>query len=478
MSNINYPAKTVAGGGGTEYQEGNSLPAAELQGDFDAIATVVNGDLDEDNLSGGTQIPNSKLAEIAPTKVGDYWSSAAEAAAVTSPGDSATITSSPATDLTEELERLRYRIEALGGHRSGTTYRASTGSDVGTAWVEPPIRGANLIANSGFEVFTGATGDAPDGWTESGTIATSVVEVPANPSTGLEKRSLAMTTDAVGEGVSQQVGGLKASKKYVMGVRYLITSGTWAFTATGGLASGDYQNCSIEDSTTGSVRSTSFIVQTATTGAPLTLGISETTGSGDINLIEAWMFELDDDYPAAPLTFPTQEVSVSTEINASSSPVPTTVNSSTDWTTNWTDIPDLDIAQYVPTQGLRMIYEVSIAWASELNDSQAFYGFRLELDDGSTSIVDGPYIEATDTFGGSEVNQVSTARLSYVLENPTPGTTYTFTPQVTAADSAGSTGRQPRLHPLVAITAGGASSAGSNSALQTTSRARLRVERI
>lgn len=474
MSNITYPAKTVAGNGGTEYVEGQSLPAAELQADFDAIANVVNGDLDEDNLAGGTQIPNSKLAEIAPSKVGDYSASASQAATVTTPGDSATLSSNLATDLSDELERLRYRIEALAGYRSGTVYRNNAGSNVGTAWVEPPIRGNNLLRNAGFEVFTGSSGDPPDEWSETGTLASTAIENPANPITGLEKRSLAITTDAASEGISQTVGGIRADTKYLVGFKYFRTSGTLSFSVTGALSTGNYQNIVVTDSSSTGVQVASMVVQSSSAGADITVAVTETSGSGDFNLVQAWMFELNDDWPNPLPDIPSQSLSVSSEVTN----VPATVASGTDWDTQWTDIPGLALSQYIPAAGYRLIYEVSISWATVIDDQQAFFAFRLELDDGSTSVVDGPFIESFDQVGFGELNKASVTRLTHIVERPTPGTTYTFTPQATAADSAGAAANAPRLHPLIAITQGGAASAGSNSAIQTVSTSRLKVERI
>lgn len=474
MSNITYPAKTVAGGGGSTYVEGNSLPAVELQADLDEIANVVNGNLDEDNLSGGTQIPNSKLAQIADTKVDDYSADATEAAATSTPGDSATLGSNLATDLSEEIEHLRYRIHANAGYKTATVYRNSSGTNVTARWVEPPIRGRNLIYNSGFEVFSGSSGDAPDGWTEAGTLASTAIEVPANVETGIEKRSLAITTDAASEGISQTIGGLRSDTKYLIAVKYFRTSGTINFAATGAIPTGDYQNCFITDSSSSGIQVASMIVQSTSAAASITLSITESTGSGDFNLVQAWMFELNDDWPNTLPDIPTQTASASTEVTN----IPATVASGTDWNTQWTDVSTLALSQYVPGPGYRLVYEASIAWASVLNSQQFFFGFRLEQDNGSTSIVDGPYIEVDDDVSLGETNGASTMRLTHIVDNATPGLTYTFTPQVTAADSASGVGSAPRLHPLVAVTAQGAASAGSNTAIQTTSRARLRVERM
>ena len=475
MSNISYPTKTVAGGGSTEYQEGNSLPAAELQADFDAIANVVNGNLDEDNLSGGTQIPNSKLAEIDGTKVADHWDSAANARAVTSPGDTATITSSPATNLEEELERIRYRIEALQGYRSGSILWDSGGSPINASWVEPPIRGENLLENSGFEVFSGSSGDAPDGWTESGTIATSAIEAAAFPVAGADKRSLNITTSgSTAGGISQTITGLRSSTKYLFGVKYVRTGGTLSFSTSGGLASGNYQDPTTTDSSTSaSVQVTQMIVQSTSMAADITVTIQETTGtSGDFNVLQAWFYEINDDFPNPHLSIPTQEASHSTEITN----LPTTfATAAGDWDSEWTTDSNLTLSQYIPGPGYRLIYTASVQWASgAVTDTNQHYGFRLRMDDGSASTVDGPYFYTADPHGTSLPRSAGVVHLEHVVDNATPGATYEFSYQVTAYDT-GTTATRPRLHPLIDPSLGGSV---TGETIQSTSRARLRVERM
>ena len=51
MATYTRPAKTVAGDGTTAYVDGNKLPAAELNADFDNLVTVINGQIDSDNIS-------------------------------------------------------------------------------------------------------------------------------------------------------------------------------------------------------------------------------------------------------------------------------------------------------------------------------------------------------------------------------------------------------------------------------------------
>ena len=78
--------------GGNSYRDGDKLPAAELNADFDNLVTLANGNLDSDNISSSANIPGTAIAsaaDIDPSKIGDYSANSGEMKTVTSPGDSA-----------------------------------------------------------------------------------------------------------------------------------------------------------------------------------------------------------------------------------------------------------------------------------------------------------------------------------------------------------------------------------------------------
>lgn len=470
MGTLTYPTKTVSGGGTASYVEGKRLPAAELQADFDAIATVVNGGLDNSNIDASAAIAISKLAQISGSDIDDYSATDAENATTADVGDTASRTLPTTFD--GEIEGLRYRIDKAKGYAGTVKYADSSGptSLQDVAWMEPPIRGGNLLVNSGLEGALSAADEAPYGWSKSGTV--SITHADAVDSEGTHVRHV--TYAATGTtSITQTMQGLKPDTKYLFGVSYVRTSGTLTLSTAGGLASGDYQDPQYTDSSTSTIQRVSLVVQSDSSGSDIIVGISS-GGSFDVDVIDTWFYELGDGRPAEVPTGLTQTASVLSEVTN----VPATVASATDWDSQWTDIPGLALSQFIPSHGYRLIYEVSVAWASVLNSQQYFFGFRLEQDNGSTSIVDGPYIEMDDDVSLGETNGASVIRMTHVVDNPTPGLTYTFTPQATAADSVSGAGSAPRLHPLVAVTAQGAASAGSNSAIQTVSRSRLRLERI
>lgn len=470
MSTVTRGTKAA---GGTSFVDDTDILASEVNTDLDTLYTLVNGGLDSDNISASASIPNSALVDIDGTKVSDHADSNAVYAQTTSPGDSAV------PDLPENLEeteeRLRYRINRLTRYANNDRYMSTADAIAAASWTEPPIQGTNLLVNSGFE-GPDPNDNAPYGWTEEGTLTTSS-NVAAPDINGSDKRAFSMQGGA-NTGISQTLYGLKDSTKYLFGVTYVRAAGTFKAvveSSSGGLGSGNaYQDPTYTENTSSGTETVNLIFKTGAAAEDVKFSILSGASSGDIDVIEAWVYELNDNKPAETPTGLMQTASASTEVTN----IPATVASATDWDTQWTDVSTLALSQFVPSHGYRLVYEASIAWASVLNSQQYFFGFRLELDTGSTSVVDGPYIEMDDDVSLGETNGAGVVRLTYVIDNPTPGTTYTLTPQVTAADSAGGAGSAPRLHPLVAVTAQGGASAGSNSAIQTTSRAWLRLERI
>lgn len=298
----------------------------------------------------------------------------------------------------------------------------------------------------------------------------------AHDTYGGHKRSLRFT-GAVDAGISQTVQGLKAETKYLFGAAFFVTGGGLKLSTSGGLAASNaYQDPSEVYSSAGtSVVIRNYVVKTDASATDIKVELLGSTSSNDINILGCWFHELNEAAPAQLPHIPTQTKSTSTEVTN----IPTTPGSGTDWNTQWTDVSTLSLSQYIPSPGYRLIYDVQIAWATpESPDALLyFYGFRLDMDDGSGSVVDGPVVISADE-ASNEVTASGTVTLTHIIDNPTPGVTYAFTPQVTAADPASGTGSAPRLHPAIVVTEGGTPQAGSNSTLQTTSRARLRVEKI
>lgn len=465
MSNASLTVKPVAGDGGTSYVDGNYLPAAELEADFNAIINVVNGNLDETNLHSSTQIPNTMLAEIQGDIVADYATDAAEYAIATSPGDTAT--PSLPTDLEEEWARMRYRVGRNKGYASTSAtdcfYMNASAVATPARWYEPAIVGRNLLPNPGFEVHSAGTPNAPNGWTLESTPSVVAIENPAHTGLGLEKRSLNIVTDGSNEGIKVVIGGLKASTKYLVGMNYSLTAGTINITTTNGLASGAYQNLALSDASAAaaSVETLQGIVKTTAVPASLTVSIFGSASGADFNLHNVWMYELTE---GAPVELPHIAMQTARDITASTFPTTWTGSGNT-WRTD--TLTSLSLTQYVPYPGYRMTYEVSVPYntvdsAAGRESSRVYLAIQQNIDGGGATTVAGPVIMEIRA-DAADMRDSGSFFLRHVVENPTPGSSYAFTTLLGVYDAADF--EQVSVPPIV-------------SSVQMAADARLIVERI
>jgi len=456
--------------GGTAFVDGTTILAAEHNYDLDTLYTALSGGLDTNNLSPTAGITNGQLEEIAVTKVSDYSSTAAVSLTSVDAGSTGTLyagTTTLPTDLSDELERLRYRLLA-NNHLISTIYKNSGGTNTAIGWVEAPIVGPQLLANNGFELKSSATaGVAPDGWTLVGTPTSLTVTAAssAGKSVGLHKRSLVFTSAAANDGISQTVYGLKASTKYLIGLAYVRTDATVNLTVTGGLGSGDYQNFSITDSSNTTMAYMQGIVQTDTTPTDLTVKVLNTLAGGAkvCALYQIWMYEVRDQTPIGTPSIPLQVANYSTvnDIIAGGGAA------------TWTNISALTLSQQVPTMGYRMVFSVVLSFKSapvtaSIRDFN--YGFRIQQKIGAAAAatVEGPYSWIANQQSNQEVVG-GNMRMEWVVENPTPGSLYTFTVDVlvnnaTVASDSGQLWMNPPI--------------GTASTVASTSRSRLVVERM
>lgn len=438
------------------YSSGSVISSTQVNANEDAIINTLNA-LDEDNFDPSTQIPNSMLAEIQPDIVDAHADDAAEFLTAVTPGSSAS-PSLPA-HLTDELERIRYRV--LGNnHLISTYYMGSDGLIKDAGWVESAPFGPQLFSNNGFETKTSATAsDAPDGWTLVGTPTSLVITAPglASPTAGKYKKAIRITcSGAAGEGIQQTLYGMKASTKYLIGMTFAKFSGTpqLKIETTNGLASGAYQNLAVTTSTSATISHVQAIVQTTSTGTDLTVKFTNTAAATDVfDLYQVWAYEIKDSTNLGLAQIPMQTASDST-----SRDLPSTFTAS-QW--NYETWTQMSLSQYVPAMGYRMIYDVAIsALSSGTGNNIHRHSFSIKLDG---NIVQGPLIKYTEYSSGTpEVGDI--IMLSHVVENPAPGATYAFTVEV-GAYNTGSASSQVTLNPLL-------------NGLQAVSRARLRLERL
>lgn len=426
MSTVSLTVKPIAGDGTTSYVDGNYLPAAELQADLDALVNVINGNLDETNLDAGTQIPNSMLVEIAATKVGDFSDDDSQYAQTSAVGDSAT-TSRPTT-IAGEVTRIRNRIAALRSYSTNVYYMDSGGSPQGASWIEPRPIGRNLLPNPGFELHSAGTPNAPDGWTLYSTPATVAIENPAHTGTGLEKRSLNIVTNGANEGIYTTVGGLKASTKYLVGMAYSITdngtvAGTVGLYTANGLAAGAYQNLALTASTesAATVAVLNGIVKSTSTPDTMTIRIYATQSGADFNIHSVWMYELGESYPDELPAIPIQTASYATAADV------TDAGSGT-----WTTLSSLNLSQYIPAPGYRLHFTASVCYAAKIEATMpetCDSGVRIQMDTdgGGYSTVQGPFtFRNYSVTGDNQLQFTNREFMHHIVENPTPGSTYSF----------------------------------------------------
>jgi hypothetical protein len=467
MTNIAYPVKTVAGDATDSYVEGNTLPASELQGDFDEVKSVVNGQLDEDNIRAGAQIESSKLAEVDAGNVSDHSETAAVARQEATVGDTSTAGSNLATSLEEELEGLRYRIHAMSGHRLSSSYIDTSDVTQDSTWLEPGISGPNLVANPGFEYHGGATALLPpEHWTLVATPTNIAIESADEVGAGGHKRSLNIACDAADEGIQQTFAGLKASTKYIFGCAYVVSLSGIKMSVTGGLGSGDYKVGALTDTTGTSLETMQLIVKTDSSATDMVLNLLSTDTTSEFNVYYVWMHELSDDSYSQVPHIPHQTAENSTQLAR-----PVTFN--VGW--NWETVSDLTISQYIPGPGYRLIYEVRPNWTGESGivapgaqvGLENEYGFRVQLDSGGgAATVDGPVLIYNCINNIANMGIGNTMMLRHIVENPTPGATYTFTLDVGAYDDGVSVDGKMMMSPL------------GSGAVQSISKAFLIIDRI
>lgn len=446
------------------YTSGATISSTQVNANEDAIINTLNA-LDEDNLDPATQIPNSMLEEIQPGIVDAHATDAAEYLTAITPGT----TASPSLPdkLTDELERLRYRLLA-NNNLVSTVYMDSSATQQDAGWVEPPIVGPQLFTNNGFETKTSAVAaDAPNGWTLEGTPTSLVITAPglAVPSAGVNKKALRVTfRTTANEGFKQTLSGLKASTKYLIGVSFAKVSGSPSIriATTGGLGSGAYQNLATNFSPILTISHIQAVVQTTTAGDPLVVKFINTAAAADVvDFYQVWAYEIKDSTNIGLPHIPMQVANYTTADDAIAGSGAAT----------WTNEPDLSLSQYVPAPGYRLRYSVQLSFASPAvaGSVRKFqYAFRIQqnISGGGATTVEGPYSWTANQQTNNEFIG-GTMRMEWVVENPTPGATYAFTTDIFVENDGADEAATLIMNPTI----------GGGTAIPV-SRARLIVERL
>jgi hypothetical protein len=433
--------------GGTAFVSGKIFPA-EVNYDFDTIYTEINGEIDNANIASDAAIVATKIvltdvitnthvnsaAAIAYTKmsqavasgddgddpdtgidadiVDDYSIDEDEQATASDPGTSDATTL--ATNMQEELEQLRYKIEQLTVGLSAAHVANGAAEDTDASWIDGPARSFNHIKNGGFDVWTTANcapcsaGFPADFWGLVGTPNLADTPKTAADGEGVGFGLLVTGNGGSGEGVSQTIDGIKADTKYLARAIVKPTSGDSCTLSTTGALTTQMSDVSTG---TGAYEVISGIFVTDSTPSAVAIQLLA-TADGDICLFDdVALFEISDD----PLPRP-QKVHCHDRI--------TTQTADHYLNTGFTSA-GVTCSVTPPGPG----YMITIRAAAHADNSvNTADNFELQLieDCGSAAVVDHAILQA-DVMNAANADDSVSIRVFYINDAPVVGTTCTYT---------------------------------------------------
>lgn len=285
--------------GTTAWVTGDDVTAIDLNGDFDAIFNVVNGGINDDNISGITTTEITAGCAgggcsnpLGPQDLDDYSEDEDEADNVATPGTSET--PSFATTMEGEVTRLRYAIRRLA--IGDDVYRDNGALDVGDWW-ELPARGPNLVLNPSFYHDDDEDGTA-DSWTleDGGVGGGPTALIGTNSQAEGYGQHQEIQAAGIGDGISQAITRLKASTLYLIVVRLKVTTtDTTEFTTSGALAASEWDDIVTArsiDFTSASYVTKGAVVMTDTTPTNITISLLSTHADDVFWVADVGMYEL------------------------------------------------------------------------------------------------------------------------------------------------------------------------------------------
>lgn len=446
---INRCNKT--GTGTTAFGDLTTIEASEFNCDFDALYTLVNAQLDNDNIASGAAIALSKLnltdailnahinsaANILFSKmlqtpasgvdgsvngldadiIDDYSQNDTEQAITTDPGTSDN--STLATNLEEEIAQLRYKIEQLTIGASTTIVSAAAATGTNATWMDGPVRPWNMVKNGGFDVWTAAANAAGDGWALELTPDTATTSKSAGDDYGEGKGILITGNGGATEGIKQTLDALKASTRYLARVAVKPTAGDSCRLVTTGA---DTNQLSVDTAADNAFEVIAGTFETDGTPTDVILKLVA-VADGDICLFDdAAVMEINaDPVPRGP------------KIHCYDS----TNTAGEDFFNIAATLKDTALTCSVTPPGPNWMITVNAKLHAE-NGGTGQDGFVANLYEncGSKIIVDqhGSYAAAEDPAGPDMYTDTTTASLFHINDSPTPGTTCTYTMEGTGVD--------------------------------------------
>jgi hypothetical protein len=410
--------------GTTAWQDGDTITAAGLNGDIDNLVTAVNGQLENDNIKAAASIHGSKLDQTAASGtdaatdgidadiIDDYSATDNESDDISDPGtaDSRTL----ATNLQEEIAQLRYKIEELTIGTSATAVASGTGTDTIAHWADGPIRPGNHIYNGGFDAWQQADcspcAASEGGWDLVLTPDLADTALTEADGAGDGMGMLITANGAALEGISQTIDGLKADTRYLAIAHVKPTTGDSCRMLTTGA---DTNQLSVDSASDNAFEIISGVFETDSTPTNVVLQLLA-VADGDICLFDdVGVFEINTD----PVPYQPKLVlqDCATQNHAVDDAAPTDF-----------DGDSVEIAVTPP--GPNYSIEVYGFASADCIGGSVTCDLELAIDENGVDVM-------TSIGGGSDAGQNAFAAANYVLEEPTPGTTYTYKLQVGESDN-------------------------------------------
>ena len=436
--------KVTKPNGSKDWVDGDVISDTELNGDTDAILTQVNGNLDADNLATGavtaakiaaSAVTNAKVsasAAIATTKLAQTAASHSDATRASGdwtvgldgqaieghsddeatfkthsdPGDSSSITYPD--DLDTELEMIRHAIKRLAVGTGAQLVDATNQA----GWFDGAVVGPNLLYNGSFL----DNNASPSGWTVSGAPATQQVTA-LSAAVGLGKfLNLADAAGATSDGISQSLS-LKASTKYLVEAFVLASTANVKLTTTGGLT-GSFDDLDLTSSGT-SWQLLSGVVSTDATPTALVVNINPDATAYNIGV--AWV-------SVRELTYDPRSARGGRLL----------LHATSDSSTIATVESALDLSVIAPAPGYRVRVFASLSLSIPANNDTV----TVELLQNAVEVRTKTLGDATGSDGMRGTIDVN---IDYVLANPTPGTVYQYTLDITPAGTGALTANDHTL---------------------------------
>jgi hypothetical protein len=259
---VTRPGKTgVACGPGPAWVDGCKPNAVDMNAEADLIVNLVNGNIDNANISSSAAITQGKIVDPEPSEVDGYSDTTTEMDDDESPGDYTTRTQ--ATTLQKEIEQLRYKLAQSCGLQDAVRVNGSGAQDVG--WLETCAGMHNLVNNDQF-INDFDNDNTPDGWTLVGGGTANNNDAATAQGFG---KVLAVGGSTTNDGASYTLDELRASTRYLVTWKGDCVLGTCDLSSTGALATGEWRNVDVDFGASAGQQSAVFM--TTATPADVTL---------------------------------------------------------------------------------------------------------------------------------------------------------------------------------------------------------------